>query len=251
MKVSEYIPPYGLMFNFEYQIAIDHKKMSVNEMFENYPDFELTDAHIDLLFYNDLFSLQKVLRDDYFTPDNVTLYLRDLLDNFRQGGGDPLEWLQATFESVNMNPQNYRVDLITTIEKALIEWISIFEKLPFDHLFHVNNPEAINTQPEYNDSISQKKYTAKQHLLAYLIELSANGESYPVGQKRILERIGSERIGVGKGNTFYKAFNEVVRFDLNSEINLIEIGGENWRSIVIELSKTPKIVDKYLKDKQL
>ena len=125
MTVSEYIPLYGLLFNFEYQTGIEGKPITVNEMFDNYPDFELNEVHLDQLYFFDLVSLQTVLKDEYFNPETVVHYLRELFDTYRENGGNPFEWLHSTFESVNLNPQNYRKDLITTIEKALIEWIEI------------------------------------------------------------------------------------------------------------------------------
>ena len=67
-----------------------------------------------------------------------------------------------------------------------------------------------------------------------------------------MEKIGIEKMGVGKGNRFYKVFNEVTnRYDINIENQLIEIGGENWRKAVIELSTAPELVEKYLQIKQL
>lgn len=146
MKVSEYIPLYGLLFKYEYHTGIDGEPMTVNEMFDNYPDFELTDTHINQLYYFDLHSLNKTLQNNYFTPETVAPYLRGLFDEYRENGGNPFDWLQATFEDVNLNPNNYRKDLITTIEKALIEWIEIFEKQPIDYLYLNTNPEAIPPQ---------------------------------------------------------------------------------------------------------
>ena len=58
-------------------------------------------------------------------------------------------------------------------------------------------------------------------------------------------------MGAGKGNRFYKVFNEIVNKDLNVEKNLIEIGGENWRTIVKKLSNEPEIIEKYLQSKRL
>lgn len=95
------------------------------------------------------------------------------------------------------------------------------------------------------------RYTAKHYVLAYLIECNAKGESFPIGQKKELEKIGNERMGAGKGNRFYKVFNEVINKDLNVEKNLIEIGDEYWRKAVIELSNAPELVENYLQSKQL
>jgi len=153
MKVSEYIPFYGLLFNFEYHTGIEGKKMTVNEMFDNYPDFELNEIHIDQLFYFDLTSLQISLKDKYFTTETVVSYLRELFDNYRESGGNPVEWLQVTFTSINLNPQNYKVKLRATLEKTLIEWIEIFEKQPIDYLYYHTNPEAIPPRQTKTDKL--------------------------------------------------------------------------------------------------
>jgi hypothetical protein len=115
----------------------------------------------------------------------------------------------------------------------------------FDKCEHNLPPQPINNETD------TEKYTAKHYLLAYLFERNAKGESLPRGNKRELERIGNERMGAGKGNRFYKVFNEVINKDLNAEKNLFEIGGEYWRKAVIELSKAPELVEKYLQSKQI
>lgn len=111
--------------------------------------------------------------------------------------------------------------------------------------------QNLKALPPMNSKTDTKKYTAKHYLLAYLFECSAKGESYPIGNKKELERIGNERMGAGKGNRFYKVFNEVINMDLNAEKDLFEIGGEYWRKAVIELSKDPELVENYLQSKQL
>jgi hypothetical protein len=122
-------------------------------------------------------------------------------------------------------------------------------------LNYSNNQQQSNIQPLRHQLINSKadikKYQAKHYVLAYIFECDAKGVGYPTGNKIELERIGSERIGAGKGNRFYKVFNATIGKDLNSENDLIEIGGENWRDAVIELSKDPELVKEYLQNKLL
>jgi hypothetical protein len=108
--------------------------------------------------------------------------------------------------------------------------------------------EAILTQPIESETA---KYTAKHYVLTYIFECHAKGESLRRGMKKELEQIGNERIGRGKGNRFYKVFNETINQDLNNEEHLIEIGGVDWRNAVIALSSNPKIIEQYLQSKQL
>lgn len=119
----------------------------------------------------------------------------------------------------------------------------------FAPLFREHLKELPSQPININES---RKYTAKHYVLAYLFECNAKGESFPIGNKIELEKIGYRRTdGAINGNTFYKAFNWVVNKDLNIENNLIEIGGEYWRKAVLELSQAPELVETYLKTKQL
>lgn len=128
-------------------------------------------------------------------------------------------------------------------------------KLSILKAFEKTQPNIEPLPPQQNDKPKPEqetiRYTAKHYVLAYLIECNAKGESFPIGQKKELEKIGNERMGTGKGNRFYKVFNEVINKDLNAEKNLSEIGGEYWRKAVIELSKAPELVENYLQSKQL
>lgn len=246
MKVSDYLPLYGLLFNFDNMLNIEARQLSVNDLFEKYPDIELSDINIDFLLSFDRASLTTVLKDDYFTTETVIPYLRGLFDEYRECGGNPLYWLEQTHEYVNLNPDNFRSELITTIERALIDWIDIFTKQPFDYLYHVTNPQLVP-----GSETKTNKYFTKHHVLAYIFECYAKGVQPPNGNKKELEKIGSKRMGEGKKNTFYKIFNDISINDLNSESVLIKICGENWRDAVIELSQDPELVEKYLINKQL
>lgn len=121
-------------------------------------------------------------------------------------------------------------------EKKFIDEVSpLLEKLPAQQL-----------ESEIND-----KLTAKHYVLSYIFDCNATGESLPHGNKKELERIGNQKLGKGKGNTFYKNYNQIINKDLNTENNLIEIAGENWQSILIKLSKNPESLEIYLQNKKM
>lgn len=143
MKVSEYSPFYRLLFNFVNFTVVEGKQMTVNEMFENYPDFELSEWHINQLDTFDLFDLQRVLKESHFTKKIVIPYLRDMFDSYRESGGNPFVWLHFTFDSVNQNPTNYKAELRGLLEKTLIEWIKNFEKQPYDLLYDNENRQTL------------------------------------------------------------------------------------------------------------
>jgi len=146
--------------------------------------------------------------------------------------------LQSDVEVININDATNRLELIFSIVQAEIQG-------------NLKTNCISNTPPQQINNVTEIRYTAKHYLLAYLFECNARGESFPMGNKKELERIGNERMGAGKGNRFYKVFNEIIKKDLNAQKNLFEIGGEYWRKAVIELSKAPELVEKYLQSKQL
>lgn len=107
-------------------------------------------------------------------------------------------------------------------------------------------------QIEATNTTKPKKYITKFHVLTYLLEGYAKCESFPIGDKKELESIGNKRMGVGKGNTFYKMFNEYhIKEGMINKTKLYENWGENWRKAVLEISDEPELIETYLKTKQL
>ena len=113
--------------------------------------------------------------------------------------------------------------------------------------------ESSDSENKENVSDEDKpKITAKHHALAYIFDCDAKGQKTKVGRKKELEQIGRARSDNKiDGNTFYKAFNEVMQVDRNKERDLTYIAGEDWRNIIIRLSKDADKLDKYLKTKDL
>ncbi|MDM1534220.1 hypothetical protein [Myroides marinus] len=153
-----------------------------------------------------------------------------------------------TFE-IKATPVNSIVEAIQGFKKGQTKFTLLSSFL--SNTSSNEQPKNQVLPPQPIDKNTTIRYTAKHYVLAYLIECNAKGESFPIGQKKELEKIGNKKIGIGKGNRFYKAFNEVVNKDLNVENNLIEIGGKNWRTIVKDLSDEPETIEAYLQSKQL
>lgn len=128
--------------------------------------------------------------------------------------------------------------------KATIEYKSYYINAVISML-----RKMTNTIPHIEQK-GEIMYKARDYALAYILECHANGDVIPIGKKKKLEEIGSERTRKS-GNTFYQKLNEIINIDLNIESNLIEIAGENWRIKVLNLTKTPEKVDEYLKIKKL
>ncbi|QQM28087.1 hypothetical protein [Elizabethkingia sp. M8] len=111
--------------------------------------------------------------------------------------------------------------------------------------------KAIPPQTVEVETTINEKLTAKHYVLTYIFDCHATGELLPHGNKSKLERIGNERLGAGKGNTFYKNYNTIIGKDLNAEQTLIDVAGENWRNILLQLSNNPEVLETYLQSKQL
>jgi hypothetical protein len=98
---------------------------------------------------------------------------------------------------------------------------------------------------------NEQKLFAKHHVLTYLIECNSKGEKYPTNIKKELERIGQQRMKGTSGNTFYKAFGRIHHKNIDSIKTLSEIGGDNWREIVLSLTNDREKVEAYLQSKGL
>lgn len=101
------------------------------------------------------------------------------------------------------------------------------------------------------DETIETKYTTKQKVLTYLLDCHANGVSIPIGDKKEIEKTGKRILAGKSGNTFYKNLYEIVNEDLNKKQSLIDIGGNDWRNAVLNLSENKEILEKYLKEKKL
>lgn len=96
------------------------------------------------------------------------------------------------------------------------------------------------------------RITANHHVLSYIFDCHATGTSIPkINEKTRLESIGNSRIGARKGHRFYRVFDKITANDLNSNSNLIQLCGDYWKEIVIQLSHHPEEVKKYLESKGL
>ncbi|RXG21247.1 hypothetical protein [Leeuwenhoekiella marinoflava] len=128
-----------------------------------------------------------------------------------------------------------------TIIPSIIDYLERVEFIP-----DISLPEQTTTTKKII------RYKAKHYVLTYLIECNAKDLSFPIGQKKELEQIGSKIMGAGKGNTFYKNFNSIInKYNINNTSHLIEIGGENWRTIVKDISNEPELIETYLQSKQI
>lgn len=181
---------------------------------------------------------------------NAEQYVRDIHFNFfhvqhtgaNEGWGYVKKQSPIILTHKAVKEFGFYSGIVNKVEEQVNKYPRLFAT--FDKCEHNLPPQQKTNENE------TERYRAKHYVLAYLIECHAKGESFPIGQKKELEKIGNEKMGAGKGNTFYKVFNQIVNKDLK-EKNLIEIGGENWRTIVKDLSNEPETIETYLQTKQL
>lgn len=194
-------------------------------------DYWLKQFSEDVEFHSDFHS--SILNE----IDSLSLIESDIKDYSENG-----RWEFDFEEYEKLIDVSEPIEILFTISELFVQLnrLEIFNDL----LDEVTTP----TQPIVSETA---KYSAKHYVLTYIIECHAKGESLPLGRKKELEQIGNERIGRGKGNRFYKVFNDTINKDLNNEEHLIEIGGIDWRNAVIALSSKPEIIEQYLQSKQL
>lgn len=235
MKVSDFNPLYGLLWNFDYFITINGEPIKLIDLKELHQDYELNEIQLEQLDLFDISALQRVLKEPYFTSENVIPYLRDILNNYAITNDKAVEWLYFTLDNVSLNPQNYRPDLITIIEKSLIEWIEIFKK---KELYFSDNTSSQPQEIDYTKYTKHNGLNANSFALAYLFKLHAYRKSIPTNEvegthdAKEIKRIGAEVYGFNntkdKGDTFYRAVLKCLDYDLNNSKELDQLSIENY-----------------------
>ncbi|SEH39966.1 hypothetical protein [Epilithonimonas hominis] len=172
--------------------------------------------------------------------DEVKIFSENAVKDFKHKLMLSFKYENYKTKTVGFMPTHYNYVL------GLIE----YEKL-YNSAKNKSDDISLPPQPVEIETKIQEKLTAKHYVLTYVFDCNAIGESLPHGNKKELERIGNERLGTGKGNTFYKNYNTIVGKDLNAEQTLIDEAGENWRNILLQLSKNPEALEKYLQSKQM
>lgn len=144
MKVKDYLPLYGLYKNTyirtdtgEMALFIEEFHKGASSLLMDYlhndqnSNIELSDITIDMLDTYDRFSLQDLLEDNYFTQQTIVSFLRELFDNYKDAGGNPMYWIDTTLSNVLDNPGSYKAEIRTAIEKMLIELLDVYSKIEY------------------------------------------------------------------------------------------------------------------------
>lgn len=152
-NLDDYIPLYGFFRNHEYHVAYNGESMTLNELFENHPERELSNFFLDYLYSIETDAFTKLLKDDYFNANNIVPFLRELFDEYRQNGGHPMVWLKETFKDISLNPQSYKVELRFPMEKALTEWMEVYSKMDTDHLLNYTRERMARYEDEESNNL--------------------------------------------------------------------------------------------------
>lgn len=221
MTFEEYNALYNLFHLTELTLNVDGKQRSIQDIFENYPEYELSVYQIAELDAYDRIGLKIALADVYFTPLNVVPYLREWFDGYRSSGGHPMMWLHNTFEYINLNPTYFKAELRTTLEKTLIEWIDIYSKLPFDALYLSENQDISNLKGINSGySISQLEFIFnKLYQLDYLKENDVDNFVFAL-QDDYLSTTWSKSIWYGSRKKLYSLFDQMTGLHEPSLMNI-------------------------------
>lgn len=199
--------------------------------FKEYP-FSTRQDFIDFVFQYTIYDLERFL----------TLNLICM-------GNAPNE-LHYTFYTVYIFDEREFLDFAID-SRYDIEHYRQYYKRVLSYLKSFAEEQELIPQQLNNDVSVDLKITAIHYVLTYIFDCYATGKSLPNGKKNEIEKIGNDILGLGRGNTFYKNYNKVIHKDLNVEQNLIDKGGENWREILLKLSKNKKELEIYLQNKHL
>lgn len=129
INIGDFLPLYGLLMPERYGISIDGKNtITVAELFEKHPETELDEDLIETLNSLDRFSFQHYIN----TLNNEALiinFIRQRFNDYKQEGGNPLEWINKTLSDMEVNSFNYPELFQGTIQTNLIEWANYYEKI--------------------------------------------------------------------------------------------------------------------------
>ena len=158
-------------------------------------------------------------------------------------------------KGVKIFAENFNNDIrdyyVNAAKGHLLQRAKQFKKLRIDTKY-INN--ELQTTPS-GKTKHEKKTTAKEAALAYILDLYVKGERIPINEieggynTKILGEIGEVK-GFNP-DTFYRAVKDIdTNFDLNvlSDLNNISL---RWYKKVLELSEDPDRLKKYLIHKQL
>ncbi len=145
-------------------------------------------------------------------------------------------------------PGSYEYLVVTKMKIPKLKWY-ISRILSLINEFYTNNDMSLDISTQERTELDKPKIniSAKHYVLAYLFDCKVNNIVIPNGNKIELETIGKERSG-GKlnGNTFYKNFNKIYNQNLTSKNILVQIGGNQWREAILELSQSPEELKRHL-----
>lgn len=148
VKVEDYLPLYGLLLVDEYGISVDGKNIiSVTELFR-YPEIKLNKLHIEALNSFDRMSFQAFIKNKK-NEKEVLGFVRELFDEYKTNGGNPLEWIYSTLSDIELNSFNYPALLRGVIQTKLLEWAEYYEKIKAPATGTTETPKPPKTFPEY------------------------------------------------------------------------------------------------------
>jgi hypothetical protein len=214
-KAEDYISYYNLLTAFPTYWDFNLKVTNA-EFIENNPDYILDDWELNHLRLNEIFSLSDLLKK-FSDEREMIAMLREIFDNYRGSGGEPLEWLYFTFENVSLNPHNYKAEHRGLIEKNLILWIENFTKQPFDSL--AENIKYLNRRDLGQDKENAKILAPVFALFCSIVHQSGLHEmGFDESNEKYCQRISdcyTITVNTKKARQYFKKVMEVKASDKN------------------------------------
>ena len=139
IKVADYLPYYGF-FYLDYPgkvnafLYVKGEFIPFDKLYDNYSELELHPLELVILDREDYNGFVYYL-SQLKTEAEVIAAFRESFDSYRVDGGDPLEWLDITFDDVEKNYSNYPTIYRGAIQKNLLEWFNVYNEItPFEPL---------------------------------------------------------------------------------------------------------------------
>ncbi|HWB26769.1 MAG TPA: hypothetical protein VG738_14900 [Chitinophagaceae bacterium] len=150
MRVKDYEPLYGHLFGHNFRTGVDGKPVTVDELFEQYPEYELDQTHeqqLDSFDSTAFFSFLRKIKDER----EFIAFVHEPFDSYRHSGGEPLVWLYRTYNTLDNNAHVCPPIFRSLLQKELLQLIENFEKAPFDaakrtYLNLIDDPELERPQ---------------------------------------------------------------------------------------------------------
>ncbi|MGY6561420.1 MAG: hypothetical protein ACXITV_04885 [Luteibaculaceae bacterium] len=219
---------------FQFNILKDEQKPRFYELFENTVKENLTKNYSTI--YSD------IEKNEFIKKHNLSKTDFDIFNSF-QSYRNNLYFIFNFFQ-VHEPQQNIKL-----FGESFTNWYLKTHYKPIEPP-KTEIQQSAKVEPE--PSLKGFKLTAKHFVITYILDCLANSRKKIDGHKKQIEALAKKRPQYDLNpNTFYKNYNNCRSLKFETEIELENEIGENWETIVLQLSEDPNTLKKYLQNKGL